>query len=210
MEEGRIQFQQYLEKRDIVGAIQFIKSLLKQGIEMEDIYKSMVVLTMKEIGLPDNEEKFDIVTEHLYSNMIRTVIENCFKQIEESVTTKKEKIVLVCSVEGEMHELSVRVAQDYFRLAGYSTIFLGCNVPTEDILEAIQKFSPDYVALSITNFYFLTRVKEVVASIHSQSQSKVILGGQAVENNYDFGFVECQADFVVRDLEEIKKLEELI
>ncbi|MGD9886488.1 MAG: cobalamin-dependent protein [Bacilli bacterium] len=55
---------------------------------------------------------------------------------------------------------------------------MGANTPKHDILSAVSVFKPDYVAISVTNYYNLVVTKQITKAIKEKDPSvKIIVGG---------------------------------
>ncbi len=173
---------EYLNKRDIASATRHILSLADQK-PIYEVYEQVIGKLLSEVGLPDSNEKFDIVNEHIYSNIIKTIIENCIYEVERQSKPRNGKSVLVCTLEEEYHEIGIRMINDYFKLAGFDTIYLGCNIPNEDIMKAIMQNDVDCVAVSVTNFYHLSKLKKLITQIRKFTSVNVYVGGQAIQAN---------------------------
>ena len=150
--------------------------------------------------------------EHIRTSIVRTIIECAYPYIIEERNKKygpkpKGKAVVVCPPE-ELHELGALMVTDFFTLIGFSVTFVGANTPQDDIIHAIKYIKPDYVAVSITNYYNLVATRRLVLKIREMIKStsfRLILGGQACRENPDV----CEklgADMVLQTFEEIEKL----
>jgi methanogenic corrinoid protein MtbC1 len=63
---------------------------------------------------------------------------------------------------------------------GYKVKYIGANTPSSEIESAVKIMAPDYLALSITNYYNLIYTKKLLERLRqSYPQLKIILGGQA-------------------------------
>jgi methanogenic corrinoid protein MtbC1 len=92
---------------------------------------------------------------------------------------------MLCPPE-ELHEIGARMVADYFTLCGYRVYFIGANTPQADMLKGIGYIRPQYVAISITNYYNLLATRNAIGKIleiKDQLSFQVILGGQACRSN---------------------------
>ncbi len=195
MKDDQKILKEYLDNKDVIGATRHVLSLADQR-PIYEVYEDVISAVLSDIGLPDQDGKFDIVGEHVYSNMIKTVIENCIEEVARQSKPLNGKKVVVCALEAEYHEIGIRMINDYFKLAGFETIYLGCNIPNEDIMKAIMQNDVDYVAISVTNFYHLSNLRKLVTQIRKFSAIPVLVGGQAINNNPKFN-IENEMNFKV-------------
>jgi methanogenic corrinoid protein MtbC1 len=121
----------------------------------------------------------------------------------------KGKTLVICPP-GELHEIGARMVADFFTLCGHPVIFVGANVPQDDIVNAIKYEKPLFVAISITNYFNLVETRAIIqkiAALKSSLAFKVILGGQACRANP----AACQQfspDLIINTFEEIQRLSE--
>lgn len=172
-------------------------------IEIYEIFGNI----LQHIGLPDEEGKYNIVEEHLYSNIISVLIDNCFDHVLKQSQNKLDKTVLICGLENELHDIGLKMIRDFFQIAGYNSVYLGVNIPNVDIIEAIKLISPEYIAISITNFYHLSNLGNLIEDINKSFDIKIILGGNAVLNNYNFVSDKFKPYRIISNYKEIFELE---
>jgi methanogenic corrinoid protein MtbC1 len=87
---------------------------------------------------------------------------------------------MLAAVEGEQHALGLRMAADIVEDAGLDAIYLGADVPTNALLQAISSLSPDLLALGVTMPDLAPRLEEVCVAVRrSYPQVGLLVGGQA-------------------------------
>lgn len=207
MNENLKEFKTLLQTHDRLKCTNYIKDLINAGNNIFDIYTYILIPAMTDVGLPDENDEYDIVTEHIYSNIVRTIIENCSIDIKNSAKACNGKTILICGVEGEMHDLPPRIVEDYFILEGFNTIYLGSNTPISSVEKAIKKFSIDYVAISVTNFYFLSKLDSLSKVIKDVDKNIIVtIGGAAVNANMAYCKSLKYVDHILESIEQIKDL----
>ncbi len=182
--------------------VKFTREKLEAGYGVVNFYNDYIFEAIKVIGNEVDVEKYNIVEEHLCSEIIRTVIEVCFEYVVREKQASNGKKVVVCSLANELHTLPPRISVDYFTLAGFETYFLGVNTPDADIIKALESLEADYVAISVTNYLLLTSLKNTVAKIREASDCKIVVGGLAVNNNLEF----CKSlgvDYIIESFSDV-------
>lgn len=107
--------------------------------------------------------------------------------------------ILMAAVEGEQHALGLRMATDVIELAGYETIYLGADVPTVDLLQAVAARSPNLVGLSATMPGSTTALERATAEIRRLNPNLIVLfGGQRAQPRR-----EHDGAVLVRSLEQL-------
>lgn len=86
------------------------------------------------------------------------------------------------------------IVTNYFLLNGFDAHYIGANTPKHDILTAVKALKPDFLALSVTNYYNLVITKQITDDLKAlYPEVKIILGGLAFTKpgaldhlNYDY------------------------
>jgi methanogenic corrinoid protein MtbC1 len=118
-------------------------------------------------------------------------------------------VIVVCPPE-ELHEIGARMVTDFFTLLGFDAIFVGANTPQADILEAIGYVKPQYIAISVSNYYNLVAARKMISGIYELREMtgadfKIIVGGLAFEQNPG-ACDDVGVDSLLHNFEDIKNL----
>jgi MerR family transcriptional regulator, light-induced transcriptional regulator len=198
-----------LEKEPCVKSI--LARLDSHEIDILSLYGE--ILTPAQYTDLSKEDSQDCIwQEHVRTSIIRTIIECCYPHViherdHKYVSVLKEKVVVLCPPE-ELHEIGARMVADYFTLCGYSVVFIGANTPQADILNGIKYIRPEYVAISITNYFNLLATRNVIGKIlefKDRQSFKVVLGGQACRNNPQAA-ARMGADLILDSFADIQSL----
>jgi methanogenic corrinoid protein MtbC1 len=207
------QFISYLDMEDKERSVWFVLTHLQdKSIDVLALYNEILTPAMYADFCPEAEREIFVWKEHIRTSIVRTIIECAYPYIIEERNKKygpepKGKAVVVCPPE-ELHELGARIVTDFFTLIGFSVTFVGANTPQDDIINAIKYVNPDYVAVSITNYYNLMATRRLVLKMRKTIKDtpfRLILGGQACRENPD-ACEKIGADMVLQTFEDIEKL----
>ena len=77
--------------------------------------------------------------------------------------------VLLGTVAGDIHDIGKNLAEQAFRISGFTVEDLGVNVPPQDFFEAAQRFKPDIVGLSGLLTVAFTSMRDTVALFRSRA-----------------------------------------
>lgn len=87
---------------------------------------------------------------------------------------------LLATVEGERHALGLRMASDILEDNGLEAIYLGADVPTRALLQAIDMTAPDLVVLAATMPALAPQLEEAAHAVRrADPRVEVLVGGQA-------------------------------
>ncbi len=186
-----------------------INALEEKKISVADLYERVLSPALSHV-IEEYSDVDDLIwREHVRSGIIRTVIESAYPYvIEERKDPNGEQVIVMCP-EYEDHELGARMAADFYRLEGFDTTFVGARTPLTTVLKALEIVEPQYLVISVTNFFNFVSVKSTVQTLKEESDYDltIILGGRAIAANpgaADF----VGADLTLQDYEAIQQLSE--
>jgi len=106
----------------------------------------VIMPMMQEVGQRWSEGVFRVEHEHMASATIR----NFLGTVIESYTPPAEApVVVVTTPKGQMHELGALAAAIVAASEGWKVVFLGPNLPAEEIAASVKKVRAKAVALSL-------------------------------------------------------------
>jgi diguanylate cyclase (GGDEF)-like protein len=190
-------YQDALAVADAGGAGRVARKALGEGMGVAGLYQRVIAPAMWRIGELWEQGKISVADEHLATALTHQAMAGIYgPSLGHKVMPGR---ILMAAVEGEQHALGLRMAADVIELAGYETIYLGADVPTADLLQAVGARSPDLVGLSATMPSSIQALDRAVAEIQRVNPNLIILfGGQGVRpRERNDGAV------LVRDLEQL-------
>jgi methanogenic corrinoid protein MtbC1 len=123
-----------------------------------------------------------VAEERLVSETTHRVMAQIAARYQPAVPTGPK--VLAAAVTGNAHDLGLRAASDLFALAGWRCLFLGANVPTDDIAAMAEAQAVDLVLLAATLETQLAATAEAIAAIkRSAPACKTLVGGIAADED---------------------------
>lgn len=141
----------------------------------------------------------------LLERSLSQLIRNILEERRKSEITKG-KVIVMCP-EYEDHELGAKMVSDFFKLEGYDSTFIGARTPENTIIQAIKIIKPDFVCMSVTNYYNLVSVKKTIESIRENIKDDFmfIVGGRAFDSNPE-AYKVVGADSFLKSYDDIKNL----
>lgn len=157
---------------------------LEEGMTVPQLYQWVIAPAMYEVGELWRKGALTVADEHLATALTHRVLAALRPQLgagPDRVEPVAERgRVMVAAIQGEQHALGLRMAADVLEDAGFHTIYLGADVPTEALLQAISTLSPDLLALGVTMPELAPRLREVTDAVRrAHPQLTVLVGGQA-------------------------------
>jgi diguanylate cyclase (GGDEF)-like protein len=190
-------YQDALTVADAGGAGRVARQALGEGLGVAGLYQRVIAPAMWRIGELWEKGEISVADEHLATALTHQAMAGIYgPSLGHRVMPGR---ILMAAVEGEQHALGLRMAADVIELAGYETIYLGADVPTADLLQAVATRSPDLVGLSATMPSSIPALDRAIAEVQRLDPSPIVLfGGQGVrlrEGN--------EGAVLVRDLEQL-------
>ncbi len=207
-------FMTHFEKEDKENSVNTVMQIVSgREIDIIDLYTKILTPALYSIAGDNLEQKITISQEHIRTSIIRTIIECCYPYVvverNLNYTIKKEnrkKVIILCP-EDEYHEIGPRMVEDFFTLNHYEPIFLGGNTPREDLMTLIEEIKPEYIAVSVANYYNIVTAKKMVEKMKAQLSytPKVIAGGYAIRKKKE-SKNELGVDYILDTFEDIQTL----
>ena len=201
----------YLENEDRQNAHKTCMDALATGeTTIRDLYENILAPALNRIGGDEARESETIWREHVMSGIVRGIVESAFpyvmKEREEKNLMCDDHVLVFCPA-GEDHELGARMAADFFLVWGYKTMFIGANTPEKTLFDAIDRTSPKYLCISVTNDFNLFATRRLIADVRAKygNDLAILVGGRAVAGNSKI-LVEIGADRYISGYEDIGRL----
>jgi MerR family transcriptional regulator, light-induced transcriptional regulator len=180
---------------------QFVTSLLRNGSTGKSLYLELLAPAARLLGVYWEEDKtsFTEVTiglGRLQSLLYRLSAQHTKKGGLDGIAPK----ILFLTPEGAQHSFGVKMAEDLFRQAGWSTTCeLSASLSTVE--DRVSREAFDVVGLSLSVQEHVEQASVLIKQIRKVSINKsvkIMLGGQLVTNNPDL-VLHLTADIVARD-----------
>jgi len=182
-----------LRAADASGAYRIATAALRQGMTTPELYQRVITPAMHRIGELWERGAITVADEHLATALTNRIL--AALRPPPGRAAPRRGRALLAAVEGEQHALGLRMAADLLEDAGYDAIYLGADVPTGALLQAVESLSPDLVAVTATLATLAPRLEAVAAALQREHPGLgVLVGGQAAPPRIDGGTL-------VRDLE---------
>lgn len=164
------------DRRD---ALQWSLRGLELGYRASEIQQHVIEAAQREIGRLWEENAISVADEHMATAISQTALAFLYDRAPRDKDNGKR--VWVACVEGEQHDFPARLVADALDLAGFDVRYLGANVPTQNLIEMLEREQPDLIALSVTMAFNLQSLSDAVARIRAAVGSKVpiAIGGGA-------------------------------
>lgn len=141
-------FTESLLAGDRFSARRMIHAKLDAGMDLTEIYVSVVQPALYEVGQRWQYQQISVAQEHLATALCQTLMADALVRAEPAPPCGQQ--ALFACVEGNFHCLGLRMVADAFELVGWDSVYLGADVPTAALLREIDSRRPDFLGLSVS------------------------------------------------------------
>lgn len=165
-----------LLEADRASAERMIFDAVDTGVSLPDIYLHVFQRTQREIGRRWQMNLLTVAHEH-YCTACTQLIMSCLSE-RLFDTPRIDRTLLAAGVEGELHDVGVRMVADFFELEGWDTIYLGANTPTTAILKYLRGRRVDVLAIGATMTFHVRRLAQLIREVRELPQRpRILVGG---------------------------------
>ena len=159
--------------------LDIFEEILDQQIKekgVEKLINEIVFPFLEKIGILWVTNNINPAQEHLVTNLIRQKI---IIGIETTVSQiKSNKTVLLFLPEGEFHELGLLYVYYLLKTKGVKVLYLGADVPLDDLDYVVKKKKPDYLFTHLTTVASNFNAEKFMHNIHAKvTDTPVVLSG---------------------------------
>lgn len=168
--------------------------------DLVSLYEDFIVRGMSLVGDWWASGNLCVAQEHVATNVVTRLLDRI-----SSISAPSKKVAataLLGCAEGSHHVLGLRMLSDFLQSQGWTSIFLGADVPAPAFIEGIEEFKPDLVLVSCTTADALDSTVDLVRALHEASKVahfQLGVGGVEVLRNQAL-FEENGVDFVAGSL----------
>lgn len=198
--ESPCEFKQMLENADypalaerfrhaaLAGQFNLVAKLFNKlqahGLSLATISEEIIRPAMREVGELWRTGKICVVDEHLAMVATMQALAELHAMVEKA--PEPERLAIVGCAEGELHQLAAVLVRDMLEGEGWKVIYFGSPTPLFSFAEAVDRFKPQLICISITmadNIERARRDYEDLRRAAERQHAKIILGGAALADS---------------------------
>jgi methanogenic corrinoid protein MtbC1 len=168
----------FLIEGDKASAHSLIMDAVQNGTSIKDLYLNVFQITQKETGRLWQISKISVAHEHFITAATQLIMAQLYPYMFTS-TNKENRIIVTC-INGELHEIGARMVADIFEMEGWNSYYFGANTPLNSVLESINTYKPQILAVSTTMTFNLSSVSTMIEKVKSETEVKnlkILVGG---------------------------------
>jgi 5-methyltetrahydrofolate--homocysteine methyltransferase len=168
------------------GVTELVEEALDSGVPVQEIINNGLTASMEVVGQKFENEEYYIPDMLASAEAVGAAMEILKPHLAKSGVKSKGKI-LIATVKGDLHEIGKNIVSILLRGAGYIVRDLGKDVETGDIITAVRKEKPDYLALSALLTSTMVNMEDVIRALKEsglRDSIKVVIGGAPLSQEY--------------------------
>lgn len=163
-------------------AIALVMGALDRGMSVEQLMRDVLGRAQNELGSMWHRSELSIVEEHMVSRTTESALMRLQARLPHAPSNGLR--VLVTSVDGDIHDIGLRVVASQFEMAGWNAIFLGASTPPAEAAMAAAEFEVQLVAVGAKLVPHLRSAAELMQLLRADPRTRaipVIFGGRPFE-----------------------------
>jgi len=162
---------------------QLILDAVDRGVDARELYSQVLLPAQEELGLMWAADEVNVAEEHFASQTTKMMMAQLLPRA--SLQPANGRTMLAAAVAGNQHDIGLQAVADFFEMDGWRTVLLGANVPARDLVQAVDCFTADLLALSVSQTTQLEALKTAIQAVRdgsTRSEVKILVGGRALED----------------------------
>ena len=168
------------------GVVELVQQALESNIFPQVIVTEGLTAGMQVVGEKFSTKEYFIPDMLASAEAVGTAMD-ILKPILESSNVETKGKFAIATVKGDIHDIGKNIVAILLKGAGYEVHDLGTDVPTEKVVEFVQKEKPGYLGLSALLTTTMTEMGVVIKALEEnnvRSRVKVLIGGAAVSDEF--------------------------
>ena len=149
-----------------------------QTNEAMDVINHMIIPALNQVGKDYENNKIflpQLIQSAQTTKLAFEVVQSTFK-----VSGPQKGPVMMCTVEGDIHDIGKNIVKVVLESYGYQVIDLGKDVKVEKVVEAYHQYQPKIIGLSALMTTTVVNMKRTIEALHNDGCEVPIWVGGAV------------------------------
>ena len=157
---------------------------IDSGVSIRDIYLRVLKPCLYEVGRMWQTGRITVAHEHFFSAATQLIMSELYPRIHKHLDPSGRVAVAAC-VEGELHEIGLRMISDLLELEGWRTFYLGANTPALSVVEITREKKARILALSICLPSSGPALRELISMAREGlgDTVKIVIGGYIISTD---------------------------
>ena len=162
-------------------ATDIVLCALDEGTQLEDVYVDIFQAAQYEVGALWERGVISVGHEHYCTNATQMNMAMLYPRLFRT-EQGQGRLVAAC-VQGELHELGVRMLADLFTCRGWNSDYLGANTPPDAVIHMLEETPADLLAIGVTLHTHLEQAEKLIRGVRSVPALRnlpILVGGYSI------------------------------
>jgi MerR family transcriptional regulator, light-induced transcriptional regulator len=159
-------------------ASRMILDAVSSGVPVKEIYQHVFQPAQYEVGRLWQLNEVSVAQEHYCTAATQLIMSQLYPHVFAS--EKGAGTLVATCVEGDLHEIGMRMVADFFEIDGWTTFYLGANMPAEAVVDTVVQRRAQVLGISATISLHLRAVEELIAKVRARAECRdvrILVGG---------------------------------
>jgi MerR family transcriptional regulator, light-induced transcriptional regulator len=171
---------------DRTRASRLILDAVQGSASVPELSLLVLLPAQQEVGRMWQADEINVAEEHFATSTTKTMLAQL--RLRAPLRERNGKTLLAAAVMGNQHEVGLQVVADFFEMDGWRVIQLGSDMPIPDLVQAVEFYQPDVLALSASLHTQLGTLTETIKAVRRGQRGaavKILVGGRALDEATD-------------------------
>lgn len=172
-----------LSDLDVDGVKRGVEEALGASVSPHDIVRESLGRGMEVVGERYERDEY-FLSDLIFASAIMDEAMAILRPHLRSVVTGGSGVVVIGTVEGDLHDIGKNLVAAMLRSAGYEVHDLGVDVSPERFVEGVRELKPNLVCMSALLSVTMPKMGETIGALEEASLRegvKVLVGGRCVD-----------------------------
>ena len=164
-------------------AMSLVMDAMNSGSSLTQVSVQLVQPALYQVGNLWQNNQITVSQEHLATAISQNVLASAYMQASFAPSVGK-RAMFAC-VENNHHSVGLHMLSDAFETVGWDVLYLGANLPMQDLVREVDNKRPDLLALSISLPGHIVTARLTIELLHSEMGTacpQICVGGLASLN----------------------------
>ncbi len=161
--------------------ITLVDAELANGADAMSLVQNKLIPAITEVGVKYEKKEYFLPQLIRSAETMQTAFAHVKPLLEEMRGTEKRPVIVVATVEGDIHDIGKNIVALLLGNHGFDVIDAGKDVKAEDILRCADEHNADIIGLSALMTTTMVRMEDTIKLVQERKAPyKVIVGGAVV------------------------------
>jgi len=143
---------------------------------MLSCYNNIILPLMSRVGFYWSANKLNPAQEHFVSNMLKQKLFSAIDQVPPAASSQQPTLLFL--PQDESHEIGLLMAKYILRNAGKQVVYLGANVPFENLKNTVEQTRPEQLLFFLIQLHPFEKMQQYLDLISTEFKAvKIYLAG---------------------------------